>query len=728
LIFFAVGNAAAQVNLPPPYEIKGDIPAFALLPLSNWQVLEDKSGRLSIDQVTTPYFFTAFHPDSSEQKGVDYKVHTYWTRFRLANPAAMTIDICLVDASSGDYSDYYIFRGQNNPVHVATGFLCPSSRKGGLKEIDAIPVQLNPGEEITIYNRISNGYYFNKPSTLSVAIGSREKMVEQYYVAGASKTEMRIVLVSIFTGILVFSMLINLFFFFIVTERLFIYYVLFLCYFSFPQAHSPIGDLLAPDSPGVLMWAFEIVNALGIFLFVQFLRYFLKTFEKVPRWDRFLRMISLLSPLAFYGALFIEPHLSGRLNGMAYYISEFIFDAGLLMILITLILHRKDQNPLTNILITAAIPPSFFWAFGFTSRHLYYFLNDHYNVAFPAIIRWLNGHFNYINMACVTWFVAVFSWILILRFMRLRKDNIQQKLETERLAREKEVERRELIEQQKVELEKTVAERTAALKESLEDLKSTQAQLIQSEKMASLGELTAGIAHEIQNPLNFVNNFSELNQELIGEADTELAGGNTGEAMAILKDIRENEEKIVFHGRRAEVIVKGMLQHSRTSSTRKEPTDLNALCDEYFRLAYQGFRSKEKELNVEFHADFDPRVDLLNIVPQDIGRVLLNLYNNALYALNEKVKMAPGAFQPAIFLTTHKEDRQVTIVIRDNAGGIPGNIIGKIFQPFFTTKPTGTGTGLGLSMAYDIIKAHAGDIQVETKEHEGTSFIIRLPA
>ena len=256
------------------------------------------------------------------------------------------------------------------------------------------------------------------------------------------------------------------------------------------------------------------------------------------------------------------------------------------------------------------------------------------------------------------------------------------------------------------------------------ELKSTQAQLIQSEKMASLGELTAGIAHEIQNPLNFINNFSEVNNELIEEMNNE---NDINEIKVIGIDIKQNNEKIAFHGKRADGIVKGMLQHSQKSTGQKEPTDINKLADEYLRLAYHGLRAKNKEFNAEIKTDFDSSIGNINVIPQDIGRVLLNLYNNAFYAVKEKKRTTDGSYQPTVFVSTRKTNNRVTVSVSDNGNGVPQNIVDKIFQPFFTTKPTGEGTGLGLSLSYDIIKAHGGEIKVETKEGLGSIFIIELP-
>jgi two-component system NtrC family sensor kinase len=274
---------------------------------------------------------------------------------------------------------------------------------------------------------------------------------------------------------------------------------------------------------------------------------------------------------------------------------------------------------------------------------------------------------------------------------------------------------------------KLLQQQKAKTDAALQELKSTQAQLIQSEKMASLGELTAGIAHEIQNPLNFVNNFSEVNQELINELVEEADKGNINEVKLIANDIKDNEEKINHHGKRADAIVKGMLQHSRQTSGIKEPTNINALADEYLRLSYHGLKAKDKSFNATLQTDFDESIGRINVVPQDIGRVLLNLFNNAFYAVNERAKLTANGYQPTAKVTTRKLSDKIEVRVEDNGNGIPSSIKEKIFQPFFTTKPTGQGTGLGLSLAYDIVKAHGGEIKVESKEEGGSVFIIRLP-
>ncbi len=300
-------------------------------------------------------------------------------------------------------------------------------------------------------------------------------------------------------------------------------------------------------------------------------------------------------------------------------------------------------------------------------------------------------------------FISVIILIIAIVLWRTNKQNKKANL---------------LLTEQKEKIESTLAE-----------LKTTQAQLIQSEKMASLGELTAGIAHEIQNPLNFVNNFSEVNNELIEELKTEKAKLKAEEQEELLNHIFQNNEKISFHGKRADAIVKGMLQHSRKNIGQSEPTDINALCDEYLRLSYHGLRAKDKSFNAEMKTEFDKSVGKIDVVPQDIGRVLLNLFNNAFYAVNEKKKFMADSYQPLVEVKTQRINNIIEIIVSDNGNGISQTIIDKIFQPFFTTKPTGEGTGLGLSITYDVItKEHNGTINVQSKEAEGTLFIIQLPA
>jgi two-component system NtrC family sensor kinase len=384
-----------------------------------------------------------------------------------------------------------------------------------------------------------------------------------------------------------------------------------------------------------------------------------------------------------------------------------------LLALVVFAIRQKEMRAL-QMYILAFVP---YIIISFLSDITQVISSDFYN-------RWSN-YFNTAVTLTYIWLVAIF-------FSQYRQNKAAEK---ERIKRKKEDELNRAIAIRKVELEGLVAERTAEismqkeeLEQTLNKLRTSQTQLIQSEKMASLGELTAGIAHEIQNPLNFVNNFSEVNKELLEEMNEEIDKGNLAEVKLIVKDVVDNEQKINHHGKRADAIVKGMLQHSRTNSGIKKPTDINALADEYLRLAYHGLRAKDKSFNAEFTSDFDMRIGKINAVPQEIGRVILNLLNNAFYAVSEKKKMNPEGYKPLVSIRTQKVQNNVEIVVKDNGNGIPQKMLDKIFQPFFTTKPTGKGTGLGLSISYDIItKGHKGELIAKTNEGTGTEFKIIIP-
>jgi C4-dicarboxylate-specific signal transduction histidine kinase len=453
---------------------------------------------------------------------------------------------------------------------------------------------------------------------------------------------------------------------------------------------------------------FELIVAIII---VRYLRKSMQTAVSLPKWDKVLTYIMYAAIMLLVVYIFFQ---AGR--PVTKWFSHL-----LLLYLIYILYSEKEFLQARPVLL--AIAPFIILSL----------LNDIINLTDKEMFGpWRN----LIQVALGFSFV----WMIAMWFIT----NKQRKaLDKEKIKTKKEAEQKTIIAAMKDELEVQVAQRTSELtrqKEellhTLEELKSTQSQLIQSEKMASLGELTAGIAHEIQNPLNFVNNFSDVNRELLAELKGEIEKGNTDEVKALADNLIENEEKINHHGKRADAIVKGMLQHSRKSSGQKEPTDINILTEEYLRLSYHGLRAKDKTFNATMKTDFDETIGKINVIPQDIGRVLLNLFNNAFYAVSEKKKHQPENYEPTVFVSTKRLGGNVEICVKDNGSGIPRNIIDKIFQPFFTTKPTGEGTGLGLSLSYDIIKAHGGTLKVETvsaelekdgKDDGGTEFIITLP-
>jgi C4-dicarboxylate-specific signal transduction histidine kinase len=328
--------------------------------------------------------------------------------------------------------------------------------------------------------------------------------------------------------------------------------------------------------------------------------------------------------------------------------------------------------------------------------------------------------------------------VLFTSFLVVFIYNQRKKLQYHKELQAMQDERQKLLSDQNMMLEQKVRERTAELSEqkevlqkTLQELKASQSQLIQKEKMASLGELTAGVAHEIQNPLNFVINFGEVNRELLVEMKERIASENlptgfTDDIKELIDGLADNQNKILHHGKRADGIVKNMLQHSRTQSGITELTDLNELSEEYLKLAYHGFRAKHKSFHCHFKTEYDKNVGRINLIPEDIGHTLVNLFNNAFFSMNEKMKLKPGNYEPLLEVATEKKETKALITVRDNGLGISSKIIDKIYQPFFTTKPTGEATGLGLSLSYDMIKAHQGEIKADSTEGEFASFTIEL--
>lgn len=428
----------------------------------------------------------------------------------------------------------------------------------------------------------------------------------------------------------------------------------------------------------------------------------LETAERLPLWDRVLSKVWMGSIIYFLLAQLPWLHfLAGWYGGIIY------------LILLATVYQLRDYNP-ARLFSIALLPYAGIYVF-----------NKLVHFVAPSFYAHYEGYFNSARVFSTLWLFG----FGIYAYIQNSKEVKQRKKEEARIR---------AAEARKAELEHLVVERTAELtsqKETLEkalaDLKAAQTQLVHSEKMASLGELTAGIAHEIQNPLNFVNNFSELSLELARELKEEIEKPDVdlGLIVELAQDLAQNQEKINHHGKRAANIVTAMLQHSRTGSATKEPTDLNLLADEYLRLAYHGLRAKDKTFNAKMVTELDPNIGKIEVIPQDMGRVLLNLINNAFYAVSQKKNEAPDGYEPTVTVTTRQlNPKTVEIRIADNGIGIPENIRAKMFQPFFTTKPTGQGTGLGLSLAFDIVtKGHGGKMMVESSEGNGSTFIVQLP-
>lgn len=444
-----------------------------------------------------------------------------------------------------------------------------------------------------------------------------------------------------------------------------------------------------------------MLNFFIALLTLQVLRKAFDTSKYTQAQNEFLKVLHLyIIPILFALSIVLKNKMS-YLPTMGW--------IAVLTYLIYFLYEHKDQF-LSGILIKAGLPYYFYYvAYGISK------------IVFPSFTKSYDDYFDLAGLAALVWLVAF---------------GISAKNQLKELKKEKE--EREIIVHENEALEIMVRERTQEimlqknqLEETVEELKQTQNQLIQQEKLASLGELTAGIAHEIQNPLNFVNNFSEVSIELIDELKTELLKLNLPEdSVYIIQDLTQNLQKISHHGKRASGIVKNMLEHSRASTGEKQKVDVNALAEEYIKLSFHGLRAKDKTFNSDFKVILDESLPQIDAIPQDLGRVLLNLFNNAFYAVQKKLQSEnkPVDYKPMVTVSTENRNEEINIMVTDNGLGIPQEILNKIFQPFFTTKPTGQGTGLGLSLSYDIItKGHGGELEVESVDGEGSTFVITLP-
>jgi two-component system, NtrC family, sensor kinase len=452
----------------------------------------------------------------------------------------------------------------------------------------------------------------------------------------------------------------------------------------------------------------ELSYLLIVLFFVQYIQKNLNTKETYPQWNQWLVYARYLAILLLCLPYVIpDDYLPEELVTWLWHIFMLAFVG---------IIYTREEFKSVRSLMLSVIPLVIIAVLG-----------DFFELIARDLYKKIDDYFDMFKVFAIIWVVA----------MWYQNKRQQKQLAAERLQRLEEEKENKLIQARKAELEVLVAERTAELTKQKEELitavdhlKATQSQLVQSEKMASLGELTAGIAHEIQNPLNFVNNFAEVNSELIEELREEQEREIPDKELIeeILHDLADNMQKMVHHGKRADSIVKGMLMHSRSGSGEKEVVDVNALADEYMRLAYHGLRAKDKSFNAALEKDFQTEVLMARVMPQDFGRVLLNIFNNAFYAVMQRKKMADEAYQPSVYLSSRLENNGVEIRIRDNGTGIPDSVRAKIFEPFFTTKPTGQGTGLGLSLGYEIIHAgHNGTLEVESEKDSFTEFIIRIP-
>ncbi|WP_051199910.1 sensor histidine kinase [Flavobacterium subsaxonicum] len=690
LLLISFSALAQDSEWPQSYVVKTDTVTYHDVPDENWEFINTGRKHLTIQEVTKPEYSKKFKKPIKSVSFSNEKSQV-WIRFGLKNDAPTSQIITFT--TTRDREHIYISKN-NKWQHFLSGEKVPWSKRDGIKDLNQIKYTLAPGEEVKIYVHHDDVTMLEGISP--PVVGNYLKIVEKNFVNNQTYKEDDVIAFGFF-GFIMFAVIFNLFFYYVNRERVYLVYSFLLLSSALLVAKETFSSLLFSEHRDTYSVFVAVVVIAFIIMLVHTVRFFFRINVHFPGWDKFLvyftvfiGVVGTTLYVAFQNGWIITFFVITGLTSLCGIV--FIVAA---IILIISLLRKKDKE--AGLFVIAAVP----------------FLVS------PIISAFIDSE--WVVTSFGMWTILVLSWGMFARFKSLQIANA-------RVALEKEEERNRLIAAQKEELEKLVEERTAELTLSIADLKQTQAQLIQSEKMASLGELTAGIAHEIQNPLNFVNNFSDVSIELLEEMEEELDKGDTEEVKAIAGDIKLNLEKIAHHGRRADGIVKGMLQHSRASTGHKEPTDINTLSDEYLRLAYHGLRAKDKSFNADLVTHFGENLPKANILAQDVGRVLLNLFTNAFYATQQKQKTAGSDYKPVVQLTTLLNGSNLEILVKDNGTGIPAAIKDKILQPFFTTKPTGEGTGLGLSLSYDIVvKAHGGTIDINTVEGEFSEFKITLP-
>ncbi len=720
-LLFSITQLTAQET----FLITTDTNASVKLARKNWLIWNDTLGKTDFKTVSSPAMANQFQLIDTTKEH-DFSIKGIWFKLKLKNGLNKQVKIGL--GAIGNLTDIYFADSTNQWKHLKTGIRYPQKERDGYKTLNMAEIAIEPNQEINLFIS-KHSTYFRLSPVQDLTINFIDAYLQKDYGIKNRLLDFSIfdyIIVGFLLGMILITSIINLSFYRATKEKEYLYYSLFLIFigiyslFGFSDFFFGMENLLIE-----LFRSFSL--AMMFYCLMRFVQYFFRTKMYLPKWNKLLNVFSYLILVVF-----IVQFTMGLTSFNMYWFDRIVDVLGiqlyifmdLIFITILLILFNKQVKANTKIL--AMLPLMFLFGPVYNLIQVFTLAERYYQIKSPQFVNLLNEWNSFILLIGILWMILFFSWLLFKRYESIQQKLAEEIIDKERLEKEKEAEKNLLISQQNELLEIQVKDRTKALQESIDDLKSTQSQLVQSEKMASLGELTAGIAHEIQNPLNFVNNFSEVNEELLAEMKDELDKGNIDDAKAIANDAITNQQKILHHGKRADAIVKGMLQHSRSSSSTKEPTNINALADEYLRLAYHGLRAKDKSFNASMNTEFDESIGTINIVPQDIGRVVLNLITNAFYVVNEKKKSGIDNYEPTVSVSTKKSGDRILISVKDNGNGIPPKILDKIFQPFFTTKPTGQGTGLGLSLSYDIVKAHGGELKVETKEGEGTTFTIQL--
>ncbi|MEI6264344.1 MAG: ATP-binding protein [Sphingobacteriia bacterium] len=721
-LLFSVTRLTAQET----FVITTDTNASVKLDRKNWLVWNDTLGKTDFKTVSSPAMASNFQLIDTTKEH-DFSIKGIWFKLKLKNALNKQVKIGL--GAIGNLTDIYFADSTNQWKHLKTGIRYPQQERDGYKLLNMAEITIEPNQEIILFIS-KHSTYFRLSPIKDITINFIDTYLQKEYGIKNRLLDYSVfeyIILGFLLGMILITSIINLSFYKAIKEKEYLYYCLFLIFIGIQSLLSFSDFFFGMENLFIeLIRSFSL--ALMFYCLMRFVQYFFRTKMYLPKWNKLLNVFSY-----FILLVFIVQFMLGLTSFNMYWYDRIIDVLGtqlyifmnLIFITILLILFNKQVK--ANLKILAMLPLMFLFGPVYSLLQIFALANRYYQIKSPQFVNLLNEWNSFFLLLGILWMILFFSWLLFKRYESIQQKLSEEIIDKERVEKEKEAEKNLLISQQNEQLEIQVNDRTKALQESINDLKATQSQLVQSEKMASLGELTAGIAHEIQNPLNFVNNFSEVNEELLAEMKAAIDSGNMDEAKSLATDAIENQQKILHHGKRADSIVKGMLQHSRSTNGVKEPTDINALADEYLRLAYHGLRAKDKSFNAAMKTDFDQTIGAINIVPQDLGRVILNLITNAFYVVNEKKKSGVENYEPTVSVSTKKSGEKVLISVKDNGNGIPPKILDKIFQPFFTTKPTGQGTGLGLSLSYDIVKAHGGELKVETKEGEGSTFTIQLP-
>ncbi|MPR35064.1 sensor histidine kinase [Salmonirosea aquatica] len=658
---------------------------------------EDPEGVLTIDQVSSDSLASRFTRSTKDILNFGFSESVHWVRFNVDNRTQETL-LLEVAQPYLPVADLY-YREPSGKWHVQKSGYQVNLYKKRVKhfyQIFTLPTYPTP-----VYLRYVS---YSQPVPLSI-------WKEQAFEVKSNK---QIIVYGMYFGVLLFVIINNLFLFLSLRRSIYLHYVFVVVFYILDVACVMEGFILYLYPEIDLLYWFLLVPNISTAVTFWFGIRFLEVKKYTPRLYRFSLVILAYCVSYIVWSMYLPLMVEVPLNSI-----HSLFNLGFILYL-GIQTGRKGNRS------------GYYYAFSYTFFVLLIFVEAFYiQVGSPTYL------FELTHVSIGIFLEVLFlAYLLSRRFEWERQDIEKAKTDAQQMLLEKTRENERILLVQNETLEREVAERTKAiehksvqLQQSLDHLKNTQAQLVQNEKLASLGELTAGIAHEIQNPLNFVNNYSEVNLELFGELTEELEKENLSEARAIINDLTENEQKINHHGRRADAIVKGMLDHARTVPGDKTLTNLNALADEFLRLAYQSIRAKNSDFQCELHTEFDPELGKINMVSSEIGRVLLNLYSNALYSLAQRQQMSDPDYTPALWVSSSRgTGESASIRIRDNGTGMAEEVRAKIFQPFFTTKPPGEGTGLGLSLSYDIItKGHGGTIEVKSTEGVGTTFVIVLP-